>query len=163
VTGTEPLAWPSLTVTVGPVREGVRALLEEALDAVADDSELRPRLLARLAIEVYYETPATLREGLSREALKAGRRIGGRGLLEALGARHVALWSPDHTEEWIIATVSLSSDVRAAEMEPGGRRYAGWPDVVQWVRGRVGQRVRLVPVAAIVWRIDAAGGPARCP
>jgi hypothetical protein len=90
----------------------VRALLEEALDAVADDSELRARLLARLAIEVYYETPATLREGLSREALKASRRIGGRGLLEALGARHVALWSPDHTEEWIIATVSLSSDVR---------------------------------------------------
>ena len=59
--------------------------------------------------------------------------------------------------KWIIATVSLSSDVRAAEMEPDGRRYAGWPDVKQWVRDQVGQQVRLVPVAAIVWRIDAEG------
>jgi hypothetical protein len=50
--------------------------------------------------------------------------------------------------------VSLSSDVRAAEMQPGGRRFVGWPDVTQWVRDQVGQRVRLVPVAAIVWRID---------
>ena len=55
--------------------------------------------------------------------------------------------------KWIIATVSVSSDVRAAEMEPGGRRYAGWPDVAEWVRDRIGQRIRLVPVAAIVWRI----------
>ena len=59
--------------------------------------------------------------------------------------------------KWIIATVAVSSDVRAAEMKPGGRRYAGWPDVKEWVRGRIGQRVRLVPVAAIVWRIDAEG------
>jgi len=60
--------------------------------------------------------------------------------------------------KWIIATVSLPSDVRAAEMEPGGWRYVGWPDVSQWVCDQVGQRVRLVPVAAIVWRIDLEGG-----
>jgi hypothetical protein len=59
--------------------------------------------------------------------------------------------------KWIIATVSLSSDVRAAQMEPGGRRYADWPDVTRWVRDQVGQRARLVPVAAIVWRIDYEG------
>jgi len=59
--------------------------------------------------------------------------------------------------KWIIATVALSSDVRAAEMEPAGRRYAGWPAVTQWVRDQVGQHVRLMPVAAIVWRIDAEG------
>jgi hypothetical protein len=64
----------------------------------------------------------------------------------------------DDDPKWIIATVSLSSDVRAAEMQPGGRRYADWPDVTQWVRDQVGQRVRLVPVAAIVWRIDLEGG-----
>jgi|HubBroStandDraft_6_1064221.scaffolds.fasta_scaffold2550292_1 hypothetical protein len=57
--------------------------------------------------------------------------------------------------KWIIATVSLSSDVRGAEMEPGGWRYAGWSAVTEWVRGRVGQRARLVPVSATVWRIDA--------
>jgi hypothetical protein len=59
--------------------------------------------------------------------------------------------------KWIIATVSLSSDVRGAEMEPGGWRYAGWSAVTEWVRGRVGQRARLVPVSATVWRIDAEG------
>ena len=46
-----------LTVSVGPVRPEVRALLEEALAGVAEASPLRPRLLARLAIELYYEPP----------------------------------------------------------------------------------------------------------
>ena len=59
--------------------------------------------------------------------------------------------------KWIIATVSVSSDVRAAEMEPGGWRYAGWREVTQWVRGRIGQRARLVPLSATVWLIDAEG------
>jgi DNA-binding SARP family transcriptional activator len=106
-----------LTVTVGPVREPVRALLEEALGAVGDDSELRPRLLARLAIEVYYEPPTTLRERLSAEALDAGRRTGGRALLEALGARHVALWSPTHTEE----RLAIADDLVAAARGSGDR------------------------------------------
>jgi DNA-binding SARP family transcriptional activator len=103
-----------LTVTVGPVRDAVRALLEEALGAVAEDSELRPRLLARLAIEIYYAPPATLRERLSGEALRAGRRAGGRALLEALGARHVALWSPDHTEERLAIADELVAAAQAA-------------------------------------------------
>jgi hypothetical protein len=57
--------------------------------------------------------------------------------------------------KWIIAIVSLSSDVRAAQMEPGGWRYTDWPNVTRWVRGRVGQRARLVPQSATVWLIDA--------
>ena len=123
------LGTAGLTVTVGPVRDGVRGLLEEALAAVADDSELGPRLLARLAIEVYYAPPATLRERLSDEALNAGRRTGGRGLLEALGARHVALWSPDHTEERLaiadelIATAAAAGD-REAELQGVNWRVA---------------------------------------
>ena len=103
-----------LTVTVGPVREEVRALLSEALDAIAEDSELRSRLLARLAIEVYYEPPATLRERLSGDALDAARPTGGRALLEALGARHVALWSPGHTEERLGIADELIAAARAA-------------------------------------------------
>ena len=59
--------------------------------------------------------------------------------------------------KWIIATVSVPSDVRAAEMESGGLRYVGWPAVTEWVRGRIGQHARLVPVSATVWLIDAAG------
>lgn len=115
-----------LTVAVGPMRDAVRTLLEEALDAVAEDSELRPRLLARLAIEVYYEPPAKLRERLSAEALRAGRRTGGRALLEALGARHVALWSPDHTEERLaIADASSRRRRRRATARPNCRASTG--------------------------------------
>jgi hypothetical protein len=65
--------------------------------------------------------------------------------------------SDDDDPRWLIATVSVPSDVRAAELEPGGRRYTGWPQVAQWVRDQVGGGVRLVPIAAIVWRIDAEG------
>jgi DNA-binding SARP family transcriptional activator len=111
------LATAGLTVTVGPVRGDVRALLEEALGAVDEDSELRPRLLARLAIEVYYAPPATLRERLSDAALNAGRGTGGRALLEALGARHVALWSPAHTEE----RLAIADELVAAARESGDR------------------------------------------
>ena len=108
------LATAGLTVSVGPVRDEVRALLEEALAAVEAASELRPRLLARLAIEVYYAPPPTLRERLSDEALQGGRRAGGRALLEALGARHVALWTPAHTEERLAVADELVIAARAA-------------------------------------------------
>ena len=111
-----------LGVTVGPVREGVRERLEEALAAVAASSPLRPRLLARLAIEVYRVQPSSLRERLSAEALTAGRRTGGRALLEALGARHVALWSPDHIGERLaiadeLVAAAHSAGDREAEMQ----------------------------------------------
>ena len=88
-----------LTVSVSPIRPEVRALLEEALAATPEDAPLRPVLLARLAIERYYEAPVTVREALSAAALAGGRSRGGRALLEALNARHVALWNPAHTEE----------------------------------------------------------------
>ena len=96
------------------MRDAVRAALEEAL-RVDPLSPLRPRLLARLAIELYYASPATLREQVSERALKAGRRTGGRALLEALGARHVALWSPDHTEE----RLAIAEELVAAAMASG--------------------------------------------
>ena len=58
--------------------------------------------------------PAGRREALSAEALAGGRRAGGRALLEALGARHVALWSPAHTEERLAIAGELISAARAA-------------------------------------------------
>jgi DNA-binding SARP family transcriptional activator len=103
-----------LAVSVGPVRAEVRALLEEALAAAPAESALRPRLLARLAIELYYEPPVDLREQLSADALAAGRRAGGPALLEALGARHVALWSPAHTEERLAIADELVAEARVA-------------------------------------------------
>ena len=59
--------------------------------------------------------------------------------------------------KWIIATVTAPSDVRAAVMLANGRRYGDWPAVTEWVRGQVGSRVRLVPLTAVVWRIDREG------
>ena len=106
-----------LAVIVGPVRDRVRSLLEEALAGVAPDSPLRPRLLARLAIEVYHVQPATLRQQLSADALAAGRRAGGPALLEALGARHVALWDPDHVEE----RLGIADELVAAASSLGDR------------------------------------------
>ena len=106
-----------LTVSVSPIRPEVRALLEEALAAVPDDAPLRPVLLARLAIELYYEAPVTVREELSAEALAGGRRRGGRALLEALNARHVALWSPAHTEE----RLAIADELIGAATEAGDR------------------------------------------
>jgi tetratricopeptide (TPR) repeat protein len=115
--GRAALGAAGLTVNVGPVREDVRSLLEEALAGVPATSALRPRLLGRLAIEVYYARPANLRERLSAEALEAGRRTGGRALLEALGARHVALWSPPHTEE----RLRIADELIATAREVGDR------------------------------------------
>jgi hypothetical protein len=84
-------------------------------------SPLYPTVLARLSIELYYG-PAPVRERLSAEALEASRRAGGRSLLKALVARHVALWSPDHVEERmaiadeLVATARVAGD-REAELE----------------------------------------------
>jgi hypothetical protein len=39
-------------------------------------------------------------------------------------------------------------------MLANGRRYGDWSAVTEWVRGQVGSRVRLIPLTAIVWRID---------
>ena len=56
--------------------------------------------------------------------------------------------------KWMLATVTLPSDIHPAEMEPGARRYKNWPDVVAWVTHQAGHRVNLVPIAAVVWRVD---------
>jgi DNA-binding SARP family transcriptional activator len=115
-----------LTVSVGPTRAGVRALLEETLRAVDPASALRPRLLARLAIEVYYVRPASLREDLSAEALAGGRSLGGPALLEALGARHVALWSAAHTEERLVIADELIATARSLGAREAELQGVNW-------------------------------------
>ena len=134
-----------MTVNVGPARAGVRALLEEALAGLDAASAMRPRLLARLAIEVYYVRPANLRERLSAEALAAGRRLGGLALLEALGARHVALWSPAHTEE----RLAIADELIAAGRGVGAREAE-----LQGVNWRVADLVELGDLDAARRSID---------
>ena len=59
--------------------------------------------------------------------------------------------SPDDPK-WLLATVTLPSDVRPAVMQ--GRRYSDWPEVTDWVGRQVGAKPSLVPISAVVWRVD---------
>jgi class 3 adenylate cyclase/tetratricopeptide (TPR) repeat protein len=103
------LARGGVGVRVFDPDEELVALLEEALgmlDTAA--SALRARLLARLAIEVYYEDPPTYREELSEEAVRLAREAGEPdGLLDALTARRVTLWSPDRLDDRLAVSREL--------------------------------------------------------
>jgi DNA-binding SARP family transcriptional activator len=76
-------------------------LLEEALEALPDeDSELRVKLLARLAGALRAQPSREARAGLSREAVEMARRLGDAPTLAyALSARWTADWGPENPEE----------------------------------------------------------------
>jgi hypothetical protein len=60
---------------------------------------------------------------------------------------------------WLLATVSLSADVRPAVLDAAGR-YSDWAEVSAWVHAQIGTPVALVPVMdALAWRIDQGGTP----
>ncbi|HEY1367594.1 MAG TPA: AAA family ATPase [Gaiellaceae bacterium] len=110
------LAGPAVTILTVD-RERI-ALLEEALEALPPDEHgLRSRVQARLAIELAYDSDSTRREALSSDAVLAGRETGeARATAAALGARHVVLWGPDHTEERLaLANEMLALARRAAD------------------------------------------------
>src|SRR5947199_7997440 len=75
-------------------------LLEEALDALGDrDPGLRVRLLARLAINLYWAPEAERVLAVSEEAIRLARQLGDpRDLAAALRARLIALWRPETAE-----------------------------------------------------------------
>ena len=77
------------------------ALLEEALAALDDrDTALRARLMARLAVELYYTDDVDRRVALSMEAIEMARRVGDPGsLLVALYSRHWAACGPETLDE----------------------------------------------------------------
>ena len=76
-------------------------ILEEALDALeGEESALAAQARARLAVELAYDADSVRRERLSATALSTARACADpRTLAAALGARHVVLWGPDHTDE----------------------------------------------------------------
>jgi tetratricopeptide (TPR) repeat protein len=91
-------------------------LLEEALAALpAEDSLLRVRVLARLAVELYSSNEVERRLGLSTEAIDMARRLGdSEALVTALHARHWALGAPEmiaerleNTEEMLAVAAEL--------------------------------------------------------
>jgi tetratricopeptide (TPR) repeat protein len=93
------------------------ARLEEALERV-EDSALRSRVQARLAVELYYAPDRTRSEELSADAVATARASGdASALAAALGARHVALWRPDRLEE----RRAVAGEMIAAAREVGDR------------------------------------------
>ncbi|HEY3019989.1 MAG TPA: protein kinase [Solirubrobacteraceae bacterium] len=85
----------------GVVDEELVGLLEEALAALgARDDAVRARLLARLAMELYFAGAGARRAALVDEALAIARRLGDPATLAyALNARYAALWGPENVEE----------------------------------------------------------------
>ena len=113
---------------LGRVEEDVAALLQEALGTLgAEDSPLRARLLARLALELYYAGDPGRRLALSEEAVTLARRLGDPQTLAAcLDARHYALWRPETVQERLEVASELrriAETVGDLELELEG---AGW-------------------------------------
>jgi hypothetical protein len=93
-------------------------LLEEALAALPpEDSPLRARVLARLAVEMYSSNEVERRLEVSGEAIEMSRRLeDSEALVTALHARHWALGAPemvherlDKTEEMLAVAAELGN------------------------------------------------------
>jgi eukaryotic-like serine/threonine-protein kinase len=84
-------------------------LLEEALAALPpEDSPLRARLLARLAVEMYSSNEVERRLAVSSEAIEMSRRLGdSEALVTALHARHWALGAPEMVHERLEKTEEM--------------------------------------------------------
>jgi class 3 adenylate cyclase len=86
-------------------------LLEEALEALPDvDSSLRVRLLARLAVELYYDhrSPRERRAELSQQAVDMAERLNDTpARLVALYSRHWSLLGPDGLDEQLAAATDI--------------------------------------------------------
>ncbi|MEW6269755.1 MAG: AAA family ATPase, partial [Thermodesulfobacteriota bacterium] len=87
------------------------ALLEEAVTALGEgDPALRARLLARLAMEIYFLEPRARRDALSADAVAIARRLDDATVLaSALLARHFALRGPDAVD----AQLALADEIIA--------------------------------------------------
>ena len=105
-----------IAVTIFEPDRALVGRLEEALDALGDvDETVSARLLARLAVELGYEA-GDRSEAASREAVRRARASGDPGALAAaLGARHVALWGPEH----LAARFEAAGEMLAAARHAG--------------------------------------------
>jgi len=122
------LGFGGLGVTILEVDEATVALLEEALAALDDEAgPLRSRLLARLAVELYYGPSRERSEALGAEAVELARGPGDEwALAYALNARHVSLWRPDRLDERLAIAremVALAERTGDREGELQGRNW----------------------------------------
>jgi DNA-binding SARP family transcriptional activator len=96
-------------------------LLEDALQAVAADDPLRPRLLARLAGALRDRPVPQRRQMLGREAIEGARRLGDRAALAyALEGTYAALSWPRDTEAWL----AMARELMQLAAETGDKEQA---------------------------------------
>jgi eukaryotic-like serine/threonine-protein kinase len=117
-----------LWVRSGVVDQPRIELLEEALGGLGDgDPGLRARLLARLAINLYWAPEPERVLALSEEAITLARQLGDpRDLAAVLRARWVALWRPETAEERLAIAdeiVRLGEQTADRELALLGRRF----------------------------------------
>ncbi|TMB51015.1 MAG: hypothetical protein E6J60_11240, partial [Deltaproteobacteria bacterium] len=117
-----------LWVRSGVVDQPRIELLEEALDGLGDrDPGLRARLLARLAINLYWAPEPERVLALSEEAVTLARQLGDpRDLAAVLRARWIALWRPEAAEERLAIAdeiVRLGEQTADRELALLGRRF----------------------------------------
>jgi tetratricopeptide (TPR) repeat protein len=128
-----------LGVTIVGLDAARARALEEALELLGDGSPaLRARVLARLAIELYYAPGRTRADPLSAEAVKlAGGVEDPDALLIALSSRHVALWTPDGLDDRLAVAdemIALARDHGRQEHELQGRN---WLCADLWEAGQI--------------------------
>jgi tetratricopeptide (TPR) repeat protein len=101
-------------VTMGAVDKTLVGLLEEALGVLAPEERvLRARVLARLAMELYFSDDRARCASLSHQAVELARQGGdAEALAYVLSGRCFALWGPDDVGDRLEAATEL---VRLAE------------------------------------------------
>ena len=129
----EALAWAALDLAgtwrwSGAVDRLRVGLLEEALRALGPEpTELRARLLARLAGELHERPDPERAAALSAEAVAVAREAGDPATLAAcLGARNAAVWGPDSFDERresARAIVSLAQQAGEPELALQGHEW----------------------------------------
>ena len=124
----DALAFRAWQLSPGIVDDTLVELMEEALGGLKrrEDSALRARLLARLAVALYYRAAsADRREALAAEAVDLARADGDRDLLAyVLGNAQLATWGPDTTERsltWSDELLELTETGPDVELTMGVR------------------------------------------
>lgn len=110
------LGFAGLGIAIVDLDAETIARIEEALEALGpDDTVLRSRLQARLAVELYYAPDRRRSEALSAAAVAAARAsVDPSALASALNARHVALWRPDRIDERRATAAAMITAARKA-------------------------------------------------
>jgi ATP/maltotriose-dependent transcriptional regulator MalT len=114
------LGYGGLVVPAGLTDRSLVSRLEDALILLGEvESGLRARVLARLAMELYWSPERGRADALVREAVALARRVDDRpALCFALNARRFVIWGPDALNERLqVASELLGLAEQSADVE----------------------------------------------